>query len=134
MNARHFGLTRRAVVAGTTAAGGGLVLSACGAGDSSAPPKKTEPVKLVFGRRASAAEQPVLEQYVASYRQIAPNVTVEMTVLPSGLQEMRQGLITAFARGSILRRTSFNTSKPTPPSLPTKARSPIPAFSRAIHA
>jgi multiple sugar transport system substrate-binding protein len=97
---RHQTQTRRAVVAGIAAAAGGPVLAACGAGDTPAPPKQAEPVRLVFGRRANAAEQPVLEQYVATYRQVAPNVTVELTVMPSGLQEMRQGLITAFAGGT----------------------------------
>lgn len=100
MIAWHTGLTRRAVVSDLGAAAGGTLLTACVAGESASPPKQTEPVKLVFGQRASAAEQPLLEQYVATYRQVAPNVTVEMTVMPSGLQEMRQALITAFAGGT----------------------------------
>ena len=97
------GRTRRAVlrtIAASAAAGGGAALAACGASGTAAPPKSAEPVTLIFGRRASAAEQPVLDQYVATYRQIAPNVTVEMTAMPSGLQEMRQGLVTAFAGGT----------------------------------
>ncbi|MBI3974299.1 MAG: ABC transporter substrate-binding protein [Chloroflexi bacterium] len=93
-------LTRRKMVFASGAAGASpLLLGGCRPGESGAPARQREaqPVKLIFGRRSSAAELPVLERYLATYRQVAPHVTVEMTSLPSGLQAMRQGLITAFA-------------------------------------
>src|SRR5688572_29507932 len=94
-------ISRRRLLTAATLITGGLALAACGgAGQSSTPPRQTEPVKLIFGRRANAPEQPVIEQYVANYRQVAPNVSVDLTVMPAGLQEMRQGLITAFAGGA----------------------------------
>jgi ABC-type glycerol-3-phosphate transport system substrate-binding protein len=70
-----------------------------GGGDGP-PPAVAPPARLLFGRRSSAAEQPVLERYVATYRQVAPQLTVELASLPAGLQEMRQGLITGFAGGT----------------------------------
>src|SRR6266545_2758516 len=76
-------------------------LAGCGAsGGGSATAAEQQPIKLLFGRRSSAAEQPVLEKYIAGYRQVAPHVTVETVSLPAGLQEMRQGLITGFAAGT----------------------------------
>src|SRR5919202_3209821 len=97
--------TRRQVVgrggAGALVATLAAALAGCGQqGSDAAPVPSTQPVKLLFGRRSSAAEQPVLEQYVAAYKQVAPPVTVELVSLPSGLQEMRQGLITGFAGGT----------------------------------
>jgi ABC-type glycerol-3-phosphate transport system substrate-binding protein len=80
--------------------GAGALLSCAPDTGGPAAAPSAQPVKLLFGRRSSAAEQPVLEQYVASYRQVAPSVTVELVSLPSGLQEMRQGLITGFAGGT----------------------------------
>jgi ABC-type glycerol-3-phosphate transport system substrate-binding protein len=83
-------------------AGGAAVLTAALAGCAPdwGPAPAGQPAALVFGRRGSAAELPVLEGYLAAYRQVAPRVTVELTALPTGLQEMRQGLIAAFAGGA----------------------------------
>jgi hypothetical protein len=73
-----------AVAAGVTGAG---ALAGCQPGAASGPPAPSAaPARLLFGRRSSAAEQPVLERYVASYRQVAPQITVELAALPSGLQ------------------------------------------------
>jgi ABC-type glycerol-3-phosphate transport system substrate-binding protein len=93
-------ITRRRVLA---LGGVGLpaTLAACAPrGNGAGPGQRPQPVRLLFGRRSSAAEQPVLEQYVPAYQQVAPQVTVEMVSLPSGLQEMRQGLLTGFAGGT----------------------------------
>ena len=93
------GRTRRWVLG--AAATSLVVLARCApAGGGAAPPAEKQPVKLLFGRRSSAAEQPVLDKYVAGYRQVAPHATVETVSLPSGLQEMRQGLISNFAAGT----------------------------------
>jgi multiple sugar transport system substrate-binding protein len=75
------------------------LLAACRLGPVGAP-AQAAPVKLVFGRRSSAAELSVLEKYMAAYRQVAPHVTIELVAFPAGLQEMRQGLIAAFAGGT----------------------------------
>jgi ABC-type glycerol-3-phosphate transport system substrate-binding protein len=98
---RH-GHTRRELIARAAGAGGAGALLGCqpGAGGTAAPAPSAPPARLLFGRRSSAAEQPVLERYVASYQQVAPQITVELAALPSGLQEMRQGLITGFAGGT----------------------------------
>jgi multiple sugar transport system substrate-binding protein len=85
---------RTAGAAALVAAGAG-----CGPGEGPAP-APAQPVRLVFGRRASAAELPVLEGYLAAYRQVAPAVAVDLVSLPAGLQEMRQNLIAAFAGGT----------------------------------
>lgn len=96
-------ITRRTVVRLTGVAGAAtMLLVGCQPGRAGvpAPGGEAQPVKLIFGRRSSAAELPVLEKYMATYRQVAPHVTVELASLPSGLQEMRQGLIAAFAGGT----------------------------------
>lgn len=94
--------TRRQIgqLVATTGAGGvaALPCASCALGDKR-DTSSVQPVKIVFGRRSSAGEQPVLQSYVDTYRQAAPAVTVELVELPSGLQEMRQSLITAFAGG-----------------------------------
>src|SRR5262245_1448962 len=97
------GQTRRAAERAMAAGAAGIAgaLLGCRPGGTDAPaPASAPPVRLLFGRRSSAPEQPVLERYVATYRQVSPQTTVELAALPSGLQEMRQGLITGFAGGT----------------------------------
>jgi multiple sugar transport system substrate-binding protein len=93
----------KVAAAWTAALVGAAGASACtvGSGDGAPPAAVSkEPVKLLFGRRSVASEAPLYESYLQKHQQVAPNVTVEFVTLPSGLQEQRDGLITAFASGT----------------------------------
>lgn len=91
------------MAAAARAVSGGAALAAaaaCGPFQPAGRQRTTGPVQLVFGRRSSAAELPVLQGYVEKYRAVVPQVSVELAVMPAGLQEMRAGLLTAAAGGT----------------------------------